>query len=51
MEDCLKMSKTYLNNKEIIFFLEMNVNEKFDKVYISFYFYSIISSFESFIYT
>lgn len=29
----------------------MNVNEKFDKVYISFYFYSIISSFESFIYT
>lgn len=34
MEDCLKMSKTYLNNKEIIFFLEMNVNEKFDKVYI-----------------
>lgn len=54
MEDCLKMSKTYQSNKEIIFFLKLNecfVNEKFDKIYIhliSFYFYSIISSFESF---
>lgn len=53
MEDCLKMSKTYQSNKEIIFFLKLNecfINEKLIKYIhlISFYFYSIISSFESF---
>lgn len=41
MEDCLKMSKTYQSNKEIIFFLKLNecfINEKFDKIYTPYLF-------------